>query len=140
MNSRFPAALLALAFALSACGASDDNDRAPESADTMTVAGTLLVPQGSPSVKPCYPARGYEDLAGSSDVTVYGADGTMLAVGNTEATGEVRNVQGFYKCVYRFSLADVPAQDNVYSVEVGRRGRINFNKAESNKLVLSLGS
>lgn len=141
MNHCFPAAVLTVvALTLGACGSSDNQDSKAEVPESMNVKGALLVPNpdGEPS-EPCSLSSGYSDLEGGSQVTVYGADGTILDVGHTDE-GEFKVFQSKHVCAFHFSLTDVPAKDDLYSIEVGHRGRINFKKVNSELLVLSLGS
>lgn len=105
----------------------------------MTVSGTLLLDgQYWGTEKGCDIREGYEDLDGGGQVTVYGADGSMVAVGSTD-TGTVSPTDRG-ACLFTFSLDDVPAEDNVYSIEIGHRGKMSFNKADSESLSFSLGS
>jgi hypothetical protein len=77
----------------------------------------------------CYGTGGYKDIQGGMSVTIRDGKGGILATGNTESgkrpTGEFSNVQ----CVFSFQLDNVPKSD-FYSVEVGRRGQLNFSYEE----------
>ncbi|MBE9216805.1 PASTA domain-containing protein [Plectonema cf. radiosum LEGE 06105] len=90
----------------------------------------------------CYGSGGYSDIKGGMSVTVRDGKGNILATGNTESgvrpPGEYSNIQ----CTFSFNVNNIPKTE-FYSVEVGRRGQMNYSYEEMNKqkweLVLSLG-
>ncbi len=73
---------------------------------------------------------GFADIRQGTNVTLRDATGAIVGVGSLGA-GEVRNAPGSppsLVCVFPFSLT-VPA-GAFFSVEVGRRGQVNFSYAE----------
>lgn len=90
----------------------------------------------------CYGSGGYSDIKGAMPVTIRDGKGNILATGNTESgkrpSGKYSNVI----CKFSFKVNDVPKTD-FYSVEIGRRGQINYSYEEMQEkkweLILSLG-
>lgn len=90
----------------------------------------------------CYGTGGYTDIKEAMAVTIRDGKGNILATGATESgkrpTGEYSNVL----CNFSFEVGNVPKVD-FYSIEVGRRGQLNFSYEEMQKknweVLLSLG-
>lgn len=79
---------------------------------------------------------GYDDIREGTSVTVYGADGDVVA------TGELGNSKlGSYKCTFKIAVEGVPKGEKFYKVEVSHRGTLQLTakEAENGKLVASLG-
>lgn len=91
------------------------------------------------SATKCDLREGYEDFKGGAEVTVYDADGTALALGRTDSGTPGQTSRTQTQCLFTFKVEDVPAEGEVFSVEVGHRGRVNFTKENSEMLMFSLG-
>lgn len=79
---------------------------------------------------------GYDDIAEGTSVTVYGADGDVIATG---ALGDSTYLN--YTCVFDISVPDVPKGEKFYKVEVSHRGTLQLSaeEAENGGLSASLG-
>jgi hypothetical protein len=96
---------------------------------TPTISGRLVVigrSIGKDGDK-CFGIRGLSDLAGEIPVTIKDATGKIVALGNTSAGHEDKEI-GQHSCVFDFRVP-VPKMD-FYTVEIGRRGSSNFSYAE----------
>ncbi len=90
----------------------------------------------------CYGTGGYRDIREAMPVTIRDGKGNILATGATNSgkrpPGEYANIQ----CTFSFEVSNVPKVD-FYSIEVGRRGQLNFSYEEMQKknweVILSLG-
>lgn len=124
--------IAALAFAaLSACGGSDEPD-------SFDVAGkiTLTTASGiSSDGSTCIGIDGYDDMRSGASVVVYDSTGKKVAIGELDA-GEVATGSS---CVFAFEVDDVPADGDIYSVEVANRGDVPFKRAEAQEITVSLG-
>ncbi|MEU0174078.1 hypothetical protein ABZ178_12080 [Streptomyces massasporeus] len=79
---------------------------------------------------------GYDDIREGTNVTVYGADGGVVATG---ALGKSKDVG--YSCVFEIAVDDVPKGEKFYKVEVSHRGTLQLSakEAENGELAASLG-
>jgi hypothetical protein len=79
---------------------------------------------------------GYDDIREGTNVTVYGADGDVVATG---ALGKSKKVS--YSCVFEIAVDDVPKGEKFYKVEVAHRGTLQLSakEAENGELAASLG-
>jgi hypothetical protein len=123
----------------------------PAPAPTPTAAGThkmfvnlaLKDKSGRPSIAgqfPCHGTGGYSDLNANTQVTVKDADGSIIAVGTLGAG--LRG--GPHECDFFGTVDNVPDDQDIYQVEVGRRGALSFthDELEADKWIVfvSLGS
>jgi hypothetical protein len=86
----------------------------------------------------CLGSDGYEDLVPGAQVTIRDSKGETLAVGALDAGWP----DGPGTCVFPFVVNDVPAGEEIYSVEVSHRGEISFTQDEAGQgrgLSLTLG-
>jgi hypothetical protein len=135
-----------LLLAMSGCSADAGNageDAGQEASETMTVAGTLSLylyrdVWMDGSKRNCYGSSdsGYADLRAGAQVTVYDSQGAKIALGEL---GPGQRSGDWHTCTFEFSIEDVPAEGNVFGVEVSQRGQVNFNKDQSESLSLSIG-
>ncbi len=120
------AALLAVA----GCGGADAHTttvtvtKPPAKPATFTVHGTMQVDSGTSFSGYCSSADGYDDVQEGTAVVVYNPAGTKVAIGQL-GPGKPH---GRSTCQYRFTVADVPDQWSVYSIEVGHRGQVNYSR------------
>lgn len=133
----------AAALILSTTGCSAE----PEKPPTQTFTGTITAPGGSASASssrngqdgdPCETDPGYDDVDEGTTVSVYSADGTLVATGLL-GPGKY---EVFRLCVLPFSVSSVPGGPaDLYQVEVASRGRISTTGADAaaGRLHLSLG-
>ncbi|MFG2803315.1 hypothetical protein OIE43_07780 [Streptomyces pseudovenezuelae] len=122
------------AWALTAAGSG-----APE---TFTLEGTFeltdeVVSDGSDGCKGRYDS-GYDDIAEGTSVTVYGADGEVVATG---ALGDSAEDEDGTSCTFAVAVDDVPKGEKFYKVEVSHRGTVQLSaeEAQDGALAVSLG-
>ena len=79
---------------------------------------------------------GYDDIREGTNVTVYGADGDVVATG---ALGKSKEVG--YSCIFEVAVNDIPKGEKFYKVEVSHRGTLQLSaeEAENGELAASLG-
>jgi hypothetical protein len=83
----------------------------------------------------CYGSGGYDDIQSNMPVTVYDAAGKIIAVGNTGSGHQPTDSEyASVQCVFEFKVDNIPKSD-FYSIEVGRRGKLNysFNEIQAKK-------
>ena len=117
--------------------------------DTFNVTGEMTLTDGSgfdPSYSghkgdDCYGMGGYGDINQGAQVVVSNSKGEQIALG--ELDGGVLTPlpgtqgMGLFYCTFTFTITDVPADGEIFSVEVTHRGSVNFHKGEP--VALSLG-
>lgn len=123
-------------------GTSGDGKSAPE-AETMTVAGSLLLVNGGGFDKgePCFIPAGYEDVREGAPVVVYNSKGAKIALGQL-GSGVTSNYDDFdddWDCLFEFNIGEVPVDGPVYAIEVSKRGQVDFKRDDSERLSLTLG-
>jgi hypothetical protein len=89
----------------------------------MTVNYTLFDSEASCSGG----SGGYSDIGPGNPVTVKNGEGKVLAASSLGADGD--GVPGVF-CTWTVVLDDVPADEDFYSVSIGRRGEISYSQAE----------
>ena len=111
----------------------------------MTVVGvhtdldgtTVTVEDGT-----CSTSNGYDDVNAGASVTVYNAEGTIVATGTLgTGTGHRETEAGGYYvgvCEFPFSI-EVP-DSPFYQVEVSHRGRSTVERSGMHDVSLTLGS
>lgn len=112
--------------------------------DTFRMTGTFTLSQDAYTLGllpngdwECFGGDGYSDITQGAAVTVYGASETILAVSEL-SQGQTSDNQ---PCRFQFSVANVPAGQDMYQVEVTHRGKIAVpaSKARNGAVTLSLG-
>ncbi len=84
----------------------------------------------------CIGQGGYSDITGHDQVVVTDAAGKTVAIGRV-----VKGTTDGETCEYTFLVPDVPSGLGFYGVEVGRRGRVQYNEEQIRQGVkLTLGS
>ncbi|WP_181160624.1 hypothetical protein [Streptomyces solincola] len=71
---------------------------------------------------------GYDDIAAGTSVTVYGANGDVIATGFL-GLGEKDDVLGH--CTFAISVDDVPTGEKFYKVEVSHRGTVQLSAEQA---------
>jgi hypothetical protein len=81
---------------------------------------------------------GYDDIAEGTSVTVYGADGDVIATGSL---GESESDEDGGICTFKIAVPDVPKGQKFYKVEVSHRGTVQLSgeQAENGELAATLG-
>ena len=121
---------------VSACGGESE----AETPKTFDVTGEVaLFAQGSvlPSNGVCIGIDGYSDLRGGAAVTVFDADGKKVGIG--ELGGGESGDDQYTDCIFGFTVEDVPAGGDIFSIEVSNRGEVNFKPADADSIKLALG-
>lgn len=143
MRRILPLALIALA--LTSCG----GDQPISVIGTMSVAGGDSANGASDgNGAPCEMSGGYSDIKSGAQVVVTDAGSKTLALGalgpgklllpNNDDTPLYKWVAR--RCVFPFSVANVPAGQQFYGVEVSHRGRVQYPADRiAQPLDLSLG-
>lgn len=98
-------------------------------AHTLTGSITLIDSELGGSTENCYGTGGYDDIREAMTVTVRDGAGEILAVGDADAGKAPEGEDYFVQCVFSFQVDEVPSSD-FYSVEVGRRGELNYSLEE----------
>lgn len=120
---------------LTSCGGSDDKPAAPKVFDargTMTLTSEKVIGDGGDG---CLGSGGYDDIRGGAPVVVFDDKGKKVGIGELEdgrASSTVR-------CVFNFTVDDVPVGGTIYSIEVSHRGEMPFKRADAKELALTLG-
>ena len=81
----------------------------------------------------CYGTGGYSDISGNMQVTVRDGNGNILAVGHTEPGKRPVGKYSEVTCIFSFKIDKVPRSD-FYSIQIGRRGELNYSFEEMQKL------
>jgi hypothetical protein len=139
---------------LAGCGESNKMPESPTSSvpASFKVSGTITVAADSMSSEQamggvCVTDGGYSDIRTGAQVTVEDSAGKAIALGALQA-GHVSEVfdsgtavEGMASlCVFGFRVNDVPAGEQIYSVEVSHRGKLNFTRDKLNEPIsLTLG-
>lgn len=98
-------------------------------AHMLTGSITLIDSDLGGNADNCYGTGGYDDIRESMTVTVRDGAGKILAVGDTDAGKAPGSADFFVQCVFEFQVDGIPPSD-FYSVEVGRRGELNYSFEE----------
>lgn len=135
-------------FALAATAVSITLTACSSEPEVFSMTGTLTVPGGSMTARsmgrsaqdgdPCKPDDGYIDLAAGAPISVYAADGKLVATG-TVGPGKY---ESFRRCKLALNVASVPGgPTDLYQVEVSNRGRTSVSGADAaaGKIALSVG-
>lgn len=138
----FAAALLGLAAGAAIVGGAWalTVSNGPDKPGTFTLKGTFeltdsVVPDGNGG---CAGTRGYDDISEGVSVTVYSADGKVVA---TSGLGTSTYDEDNYNCSFDVAVPDVPKGEKFYKVEVSHRGTLQLTAkdAENGGLAASLG-
>ncbi|MEA5421492.1 hypothetical protein VB712_19900 [Spirulina sp. CCNP1310] len=73
----------------------------------------------------CYGTGGFGDIRTNMPVTIRDGEGTILATGET-GSGKKESI---VTCIFEFEVSEIPKVD-FYSIEVGRRGQLNYSFQE----------
>lgn len=116
-------ALPALAVTLAGLtGCSNGGPAAPSPAP-ITVGGALRVPRSLSGgfSQECVTGGGYSDIKEGAQVVITDEANKTIALGHLEG-GTLDGA----RCVFPFSLPDVPAGHRFYGIEVSHRGRLQY--------------
>lgn len=105
---------------------------------TFTLEGTFTLTEAGRTDTGCggrYDS-GYDDITEGASVTVYGADGGVIATGELGDSSYVD-----YACTFKVAVPDVPKGEKFYKVEVSHRGTVQLSakEAEGGEFGASLG-
>lgn len=92
---------------------------------TLTLTGDNILSNNGSS---CMGTGGYDDIAAGTSVTVYDANGGVVATG---ALGDGSRDSTETTCSFPLSAADVPSAPNFFSVEISHRGKITISRADA---------
>ncbi|MDX3110160.1 hypothetical protein [Nonomuraea angiospora] len=110
-------------------------------ASPITVEGSVTVRGDRPAVLTeneltCTTGGGYNDIRQGAQVVVTDAAGKTIALGQLGAGSWKRDTG----CIFLFTVADVPAGEKFYGIEVSHRGRVQYTAAQvSAPVELSIG-
>ncbi|WP_331740519.1 hypothetical protein OG613_46475 (plasmid) [Streptomyces sp. NBC_00015] len=105
---------------------------------SFTLEGEFaLLEDASETGSGCEGTGGYDDIAEGASVTVYGADGDVIATGSL---GDSETIT-FGTCKFGVAVEDVPKGEKFYKVEVSHRGTVQLSaeEAENGEFSASLG-
>ncbi|GGK29307.1 hypothetical protein GCM10010124_22610 [Pilimelia terevasa] len=101
----------------------------------LTVSGTMLVRKSCFAIE-VLDSTGYGDVPGSQ-VRITDGAGNLLGIGDLPRSGTPSGGA----CAYPWSVSGVDPGHEFYSVEVGRRGKLSYPRADLDRPVsTSLGS
>lgn len=138
------AALLVL---LAACGNGGD-PKGEDQPETLDVSGQLdLAATGNGVLADnrrkgagCVGQNGYEDIQTGAQVVIRDEAGKTVGIGKLDA-GTMAT--GLYAtnahCTFNFTISDIDSTADFLSVEVAKRGQIQFDRDQAQALVLTLG-
>lgn len=107
----------------------------------LTVEGSVTVRGEPPAVLTdneltCVTGGGYDDIREGAQVVVTDAAGKTIALGQLGAGSWKRGVG----CIFLFTVADIPAGEKFYGIEVSHRGKVQYTAAQmSAPIELSIG-
>lgn len=145
--------VVALAASLIACG--KEVEPPVETPKTFTVHGTVSTPADISSSEAtigghCYADSGYTDMSDDAQVTITDENDTVVAIGKlgdgNTATNEM-GIAGVFvdveiasTCGWPFYISGVPEGRGFYSISIGRRNPVRYERADLNAdLALGLG-
>ena len=109
---------------------------------SFDVKGTLTLPFGNQGATDdgslCVGQGGYDDIAGGAQVVIKNGGGKRIAVGSLE-DGRIEKQSSGWLCHFRFDVADVPGDGNIYTISIGSRDDYSFKKSDASDLDLALG-
>ncbi|MER7131358.1 hypothetical protein [Streptosporangium saharense] len=140
MRRTFPLVLIVLI-----AGCSSTPAAAPSPTPVpLTVGGTMSVPGSSliggldSNPKPCVTTGGYSDIREGAQVVITDEASKTIALGSLEAGKP--DSQNPARCVFPFSVQNVPAGRPFYGIEVSHRGRLQYTAEQiAMSLQLTLG-
>jgi hypothetical protein len=105
---------------------------------------TLLDSRISGTADNCYGSGGYSDIEAAMPVTIKDGTGKIIATGKTGAGSQPSGSEfASVQCIFVFKIDNVPKVD-FYSIEIGRRGALNYSFDEIQKrnwkVALSIGT
>jgi hypothetical protein len=144
------AMLAAVMILLAGCGstASPGEERAPAASPsvfTLSVLGQITVGDGltvdGPGSLCLTTGTGYDDIAAGTAVVVKDNTGAQVAIGRLgEGVTSPDSTNYSVKCIFSFTVRDVPGDSPIYSLSVGSRGETSYSRADLNSPIsLTLG-
>lgn len=112
----------------------------PTGPSTFSVSGTITLRSVSgwrTDYGVCYGLGGYSDIRQGAQVKVTDAAGKVVGLGDLGAGQQVGSL--LEGCAFTFGVVGVPADGDIYGVEVTNRGIVQFKKADAGSLSLTLG-
>jgi hypothetical protein len=96
--------------------------------DTFILLGTFELTDGviGDGAGGCKGTDGYSDIFEGTSVTVYDAEGTVIATGYL---GE--STRNGSTCEFQVAVSDVPAGEGFYSLEISHRGQVQLSEEEA---------
>lgn len=106
---------------------------------TFTLKGTFTLTEDATDddTGGCQGTGGYDDISEGASVTVYGANGSVIATGYL---GDSKS-PSYGTCEYAIAVQDVPKGERFYKVEVSHRGTVQMTaeQAETGEFAATLG-
>jgi hypothetical protein len=133
---------IALAVALIAVELPSAAEKDASSAKSYEIGVTFVLYNIDTFRNGCIGDGGYSDIGPAAQVTVRNGSGDILGVGSL-GSGTPTAGAPKARCTYRATVAEVPAGEGFYAVEIASRGEITQSEAElkanGGKFELSLG-
>ena len=104
----------------------------PTGPSTFSVSGTITLRSVSgwrTDYGVCYGLGGYSDIRQGAQVKVTDAAGKVVGLGDLGAGQQVGSL--LEGCAFTFGVVGVPADGDIYGVEVTNRGIVQFKKADA---------
>lgn len=104
----------------------------PQAPSVYSIRGSLNLIDSKigGTLNKCYGTGGFDDIGPSMPVTVRDGKGNILATGTTGTGSQPQNSEyAAVECTFKFQVDNIP-KSNFYSIEVNRRGELNFSFEE----------
>lgn len=105
------------------------------SLDSFTLRGSLILSDEDAFEADgmCIASDGYGDISEGTEVTVYDAEGSIIATGSLskETFVEAEDSLDTNACQYTVRVPDVPGGHDFYQVEIGHRGKVRVTEPEA---------
>jgi len=114
------------------------------SAKSFALRGSLRLVGGAtasgPTSEDCTGYGGYDDIVPGAAVTVYDANGSVVATGLL-GTGRPKSPTDNSVCSFPVTVPGVPSGSRFYSVEITHRGKVTVSAADAQagKFAATLG-
>ena len=137
--------LIGLVVALVAAGVAIAALAWPSTPETFTVNGVVTLgneAKGDPKTvgKPCSatPTGGFGDIHKGTQVVISDRSGGTVGLGVLQGGIEQGGPKVGYRCVFAFTVTNVPADADFYGVALGQRGRVQYAESTIRKQKITL--
>ena len=79
------------------------------------------------------------NIAAGAQVVVRDSKGEQVGLGQLLPGALPKDVEGSYTCEFPFTVKGVPEGEGLFTVEVGSRGQVTFERDNADAVVVTLG-